>query len=595
MKVLFALLCACALACGHAAKSSPGSPNATATSRRPPVLPPPPDDPRDFAKELSEETRALLRAEGELLWTRWTTGSGPLPATALQDHPRLLQREAVFAVASAAASARKPADELALRLLHAQLATWRIARDSAAETDALDRARAALTFAAPGDARAERGERDLDRLLTDEPSAKKRAAIAQAEAKAAQALTPLALARDRAIAAALDGAGMAAWGDLIAEMHRASTAELAALAERTLAATDAVAQRAVASAAQRNLGVTVDRLKRADLPRMVRAAAADPQFPPGKGWISAQATLTAVGADLGRVRIDADPSPSKAPRPLALLVDPPADVRLSVRPTGGLEEQRALLREAARAAGGVAVDVPRWELAQLGAGSAGDGVAQLFEELAGDPAWLREQTALRGEPLDDLVHTQATRRLLAARRAAAMVLFEIRRREGPGTAEANAALYRELLQRATFAASSDDDAGRWPVEVDGSLRAATQLQGAILAAQLQEGLEKPSETPVAAATPAAAPVASPKPSAEPHWWHQPGAGTTLRRIWAQGRSGTADDAARVLGANGLDPAALSRAVEKQLAYNAPEAPPPTQRPDYKYMQGDKRRKRRHKK
>ena len=94
MKVLFALLCACALACGHAAKSSPGSPNATATSRRPPVLPPPPDDPRDFAKELSEETRALLRAEGDLLWTRWTTGSGPLPATALQDHPRLLQREA---------------------------------------------------------------------------------------------------------------------------------------------------------------------------------------------------------------------------------------------------------------------------------------------------------------------------------------------------------------------------------------------------------------------------------------------------------------------------------------------------------------------
>src|SRR5437868_7278647 len=209
----------------------------TATSRRPPVLPPPPDDPRDFAKELSEETRALLRAEGELLWTRWTTGSGPLPATALQDHPRLLQREAVFAVASAAASARRPADELALRLLHAQLATWFIARDNAAETDALDRARAALTFAAPGDKRAERGERDLDRLLTDEPSAQKRAAIAQAEAKAAQALTPLALARDRSIANALDRVGIAAWADLIAEMHRASTAGLVALAARTLTAT----------------------------------------------------------------------------------------------------------------------------------------------------------------------------------------------------------------------------------------------------------------------------------------------------------------------------------------------------------------------
>src|SRR2546430_11964060 len=59
-----------------------------------------------------------------------------------------------------------------------------------------------------------------------------------------------------------------------------------------------------------------------------------------------------------------------------------------------------------------------------------------FESLAGDPAWLREATGLRGEPLDDLVHTEVTRRLLATRRAAAMVLFEIHRREGPRTAEA---------------------------------------------------------------------------------------------------------------------------------------------------------------
>ena len=309
MKILLPLLCACALACGHVAKSTPRPASAAPTSRRAP-LPPPPDDPRDFAAELSEETRALLRAEGDLLWTRWTTGSGRLPSAALSDHPRLLQREAVLAVASAAAAARKHADELALRLLHAQLATWSIARDSAAETDALDRARAALSFAAPGDARAERGERDLDRLLTDEASAQKRAGIAQAEAKAAQALTPLALARDRSIANALDRVGIAAWADLIAEMHRASTAELVALAERTLAATDAVAHKAVAGTAQRNLGVTVDRLKRADLPRMVRTAAADPQFPPGKGWISAQATITASGADLSRVRIDPDPSPS---------------------------------------------------------------------------------------------------------------------------------------------------------------------------------------------------------------------------------------------------------------------------------------------
>ena len=393
----------------------------------------------------------------------------------------------------------------------------------------------------------------------------------------------------------MDSLGVDGWGSLVTEMHRASVADLAALAEKTLSSTDAIAQKAISAAAQRNLGVTVDRLKRADLPRIVRSAAADPQFPPGKGWTSTQATLSAAGADLGHVRVDADPSPSKAARPLALLVDPPRDVRLSVRPTGGFEEQRALLHEAGRAAGGAVVDVPRWELAQLGAGGAAEGVAQLFEELAGDPAWLREQTALRGEPLDDLVHTQATRRLLAARRSAAMVLFEIRRHERASSAEATASLYRELLQRATLASYSDEDAGRWAVEVDGGLRAATQLEGAILAAQLQQALEKTPEPRVAAATPAADPADSAKQPREVHWWHEPGTGAVLRSIWAQGRSGTAEAAARSLGATELDPAALAMLAEKQLSYNAPEAPPPAQRPDYKYMQGDKRRKRRHKK
>jgi len=591
MKTTLAFLCACALACGHA-PAKPVSPAAPATggARPRPVLPPPPDDPRDFAAELSEETRALLRTEGDLLWTRWTTGSGPLPSGALADHPRLFQREAVSAVASAATSARKAADQLALRFLHGELATLQIAREAASQTDALERARAALSFAAPGDARAERGERDLDRLLTDEPSAQKRAAIAQAEAKAALPLAPLALDRDKAIAATMARLGLPGWGDLIAQMHRATPAELADLAQRTLSATDAATQKAVAGTAQRNLGVTVDRLRRADLPRLLRSAAADPHFPPGKGWASAQATLAAVGADLGKVRIDAEPSPSKAARPLALLVDPPRDVRLSVRPTGGLEEQRAVLHEAARAAGGTASDVPRWELAQLGPGSAAEGVAQLFEELAGDPAWLREQIALRGEPLDDLVHTQATRRLLAARRAAAMVLFEIRRREGPGTAEANASLYRQLLQRATFAGFTDDDAGRWALEADGWLRAATQLQGAVLAAQLQQALETP-----AGGAPAAGASDGGKPPPETHWWREPGTGALLRKIWALGRSGTGQDAARAFGAQALDPAALAAVAERQLSYNAPEAPPPTQRPDYKYMQGDKKRRRHRKK
>src|SRR5207244_10981467 len=126
----------------------------------------------------------------------WTPGTGPMPASALAEHPQLVQRES--AQMAAAAAARAPSR--ALELLGQQLATLVVSREAAPEIEALERGRAQLTFAAAGEARADRGERDLDRLLTEETNQQKRAALDLAEAKAAQEHAPLALDRDTDVA-----------------------------------------------------------------------------------------------------------------------------------------------------------------------------------------------------------------------------------------------------------------------------------------------------------------------------------------------------------------------------------------------------------
>ena len=51
------------------------------------------------------------------------------------------------------------------------------------------------------------------------------------------------------------------------------------------------------------------------------------------------------------------------------------------------------------------------------------------------------------------------------------------------------------------------------------------------------------------------------------------------------------EAARTLGLAQLDPAALATIVDERLRYSAPDAPPPAPKPDYKYMQGDKKKRR----
>jgi hypothetical protein len=521
-----------------------------------------------MAAQLSDETHALLRAEGDLLWTRWTTGSGLLPASALAAHRQLAERESIEIVIAAAGRA-SGSDARALRLLAQQLSTLAIAREAGGEIDALERARAQLAFPVPGDGKIVVGERDLDRLLIDEPNAQKRAALAQSEAKAAQALAPLAVARDGAVAKAIDALGLENWAAVEERAHAIPVGDLAKLAEATLTATEEVGQRAVAAASVRNIGVTADRLRRADLPRLSRIALADPQFTPGNAWANARSVLEKIGAPPPQtLRMDAEPSPSKGVRPFALLVDPPGDVRLSLRPTGGFEEQRATLHEGARAVGGTLISADRWELAQLGDGSAAEGVALLFESLAGQPQWLRATTQLRGEPLDDVVHTEATRRLLAVRRAAALVLFEIRRRDGEQPPEAQAALYRGLVQRALYCVLSDDDAGRWALEADAFASGVTPLLAGVLAAQMERHLGS-------------------------LWWS--GTRPALKEIWAGGRSMGAYEAARAMGLVQLDPAALAAIVDERLRYSAPDAPPPAPKPDYKYMQGDKKKKKRKKK
>ncbi|HEX4384731.1 MAG TPA: hypothetical protein VH083_17350, partial [Myxococcales bacterium] len=577
--LLLLLLCACR----HAA------PAKSETAQAAPA--PPPVDVLKVAAELSAEAHAFLRSEGELLWTRWTTGTGPMPTSALAQHPRLMQRDNAELVRAAAAKSAGT-DAAALKLFAQQLTTQAAAHDAANEIEALDRARAQLIFAAAGDARPERGERDLDKLLSDEADAKKRAATALEEAKAAAALVPLAMTRDAAEEKAL---GSSSWASVIEAAHGMPVADLAALAEKTLTATEAVASQAVSEASVRNLGVTADRLRRADLPRLVRQAPADSEFVAGHAWPAAVQVLTAIGAQQASLKVDAEPSPSKGARPLALLIDPPQDVRLSLRPAGGIAEQRATLHEGARALGGVSTTQPRWELSQLGDGSASEGVALLFESLAGDPGWLREATALRGEPLDDLVHTEVTRRLLTARRAAAQVLFEIRRREGPRTAEAYSALYRGLAQRATFAVLSNEDAQRWTLQADAWLPAAPQLLGALLAAQLELSLRTPAGNAGASAALANATSVPPVQAKTAgtavaiQWWKQPS--PPILKIWQGGRSLTAAEAAQGLGLTSLDPSALAQIATERLSYQAPDAPPAKVKPDYKFMQGDKKRRR----
>ncbi|HXN82701.1 MAG TPA: hypothetical protein VN883_09505, partial [Myxococcales bacterium] len=93
----------------------------------------------------------------------------------------------------------------------------------------------------------------------------------------------------------------------------------------------------------------------------------------------------------------------------------------------------------------------------------------------------------------------------------------------------------------------------------------------------------------ASSTPAGAEASAPP---APPWLQSAEAAAKLRQIWSGGRSLRAEEAAKLAGV-ALDPSALARQVDVALSYAAPDPKPAVQKPDYKYMQSD--RKVRHRK
>jgi hypothetical protein len=180
------------------------------------------------------------------------------------------------------------------------------------------------------------GLADLTARLAQEPDLAARVELEEARLDVvARRLTPLAaegLERVRAEARAL---GWASPRALLATIQGRDPGAIAAEAEALLRATGPPA-----------LGDGV--AARLDLPRVHRAAWADPLLP-GDPVAHLRERLDALGLPSGGFTLDAAPRAGKSPRAFCAAIDVPRDVHLVVAPRGGLADLEALFHEAGHA------------------------------------------------------------------------------------------------------------------------------------------------------------------------------------------------------------------------------------------------------
>ncbi len=480
--------------------------------------------------EIRAAVEAVLRTQADSLWRAWTTGAKSDPAEAWKGREAILTRATLAQVGRALAAAQGD-DRRALQYLRNFLVGEILAREIAEPSAHLASARATATFSWNG---RPVPLREVPALLAAESDALRRRSIAAAAAPVSARLGPLAQAREEKLSAAARALGWESTLALAADLRGAAPDALARLASSVLARTENLYRSLLDDLARRDLSLSFDSLRAHDLPRLLLPAADEETFPAARAFDDATAAIAGLGLDLGRqrpIRIGTTARPEKSPRPLALPVEVPTDVRLSSAPAGGLDAVGAILHELGAAEFYAHVTSPVMEFRRLGPSAIPEAWAQLVEGIAETPEWLASR-GLGGERLRDALQAGAARRLHAVRSAAARVLLEVERAKAPArTGE----IWAAVSARA-FGHAGDSLAPGWQLEGDPLLRAADDLRARLLAAQAEKFLTRAAK-------------------GEP-WWRSREAGEILRRTWPEGTRALPEERSAAMGYPALDAEAL---------------------------------------
>lgn len=487
----------------------------------------------------------MLREQTALYWRNWTRGEELDLASTYSGREALFSPESLGIVRAAREAAQERPelsdDVRALRAFELYIAGELISQATAELADAANELESTAELKI---GRIQRPYRDLDRLLANEGSRNARARLQAAEVTVLEQLEPLLKARQELNARLAVELGFESYAHLGALLRDADLNELSALAERTLAATEALYTQSMDALTREVLGQPLSTTRRSDIPRLFRGSGLDDAFPADGLLAAAERTFSGLGIDPrdqpGLV-LDLSAHPRKNPRAVCFPVDVPDDVRVSVKPIGGASDYRALLHELGHAQHFLQTRRPEWELRQLGNNTVAEAWAFLFDGLVDSPEWLADQ-GMDDESRTAHLRASATQRLYMLRRYAAKVLFEIQWHSGQlvGTPEEG---YRQHLSRAYGFELSADDAKRYLIDHDEFFYSADYLRAWFLAAQLERHLEQRFGK---------------------RWWTSAEAGDYLPTLWREGNRLTPDELAQRIGEPGVNPEALARWLAARL-------------------------------
>jgi hypothetical protein len=476
---------------------------------------------RAYVQALREELEAMRRIQAVLGWYAGTQGETSLQKLTYVGHDRLFQKAALDAIAAAEQQAGvTPNDALALRFVRRTLAGEIVRLSTASFSDEYADVEAAATVTLPWKDKPV-AYRDLQNLIAQEEDPdRRRQAFAAMNAVRVQKLNPILQRKEQAAQKAARETGFTDYVALSEDLRSVKLDPLLLAGVAYVKATDAVFRATLDRIAREELDTPREKLRVADLNRLWKAPRLSRFFDRDLELKALQAFLGGIGLDLRTaagtdVRVDDSLHPKKLPRAFVEPVNAPEDVRMSVKPVGGLDDYETLFHEAGHAVHFANATILPKELVTQGHSAPTEAFGEFFRHAFSDPRWLVRYRAFlqaQGRPAPPNPALAAIQRGLALREmmylrryAFAKIAYELRLHGRPLEQIAPALallpapdqarddlreLYRQLFSVAYSFELNPDEAQAFLTDVDETFYSADYARAFALAGMMHEGIRK---------------------------------------------------------------------------------------------------------
>ena len=297
--------------------------------------------------------------------------------------------------------------------------------------------------------------------------------------------------------------------------------------------TDVIYRTLTDDAAREIFGVDVADVPDYDRGRLFRGAEFDVHFPAEGMMPLLLSTWAEMGVDIEAIpaiHIDDEDRPEKEPRAAEYCVRPGEDVRVLIKPAGGVYDYETLFHEVGHALHDAFAAVSEYEFQRLGDYGVTETYAYIPEQLLSDEAFLEEKELITAPGTRRaFLRSQLLGELGSARYYAALFRYERVLHGGGLTGDELVEAYRAFMEEARLVPLEHPEFGYLSGNED--FYGVNYLEAWFLAAQVRAVLVDRFGG---------------------KWWSEPAAGAFLEELWAYGSELSSAEVARHLGYDGLD-------------------------------------------